>query len=814
MSSDTTAPTDSGANDYTAVPDDLRDPDKWVCWRREDRDGDATKVPVDPSTGDYASATDPDTWASFDRARDVAATRDDVDGIGFVFTDDDTVAGIDVDDCRDAETGSPSDVARDIIDRLDSYTEVSPSGTGYHVYVHGVIPDGRHRHDGVELYDDARFFTVTGDHADVTPSTVEARPDELRAVHDDYVARDDADDGPTSDTPDPTGDGTHGGVDGLSDTELIDRATAAEDGDKFERLWNGRTTGYDSHSEADAALCALLAFWTGGDRRRIERLFGKSGLVRDKWRDRPDYRERTIDFVLQHVGDTYDPDAGNDPDVPTDLSVTVTPPDPDRDGGIDVTLCPAEVAAWAGLGEDEGVSDLNDRQKAASAWALLKESDRYHVRVRRDNGSLWAYDDGVWKPTGERALRHAGRQAVGDMNFGSNVVSELEAQARGDPTVEVNADDFGLDPGFIAVKNGLVNLEAAADGAGDDTLRPLRPDDYALTRLPVEYDPNAGYDRWADYVDEWAEDGRADALQEYVGYCLHVGAMPIHRALLLVGSGANGKGTFLSVVRALLGDDNTTSIELQTLANEKDAVADFYGSLANIDDDLSARKLGNGIGMFKKLVGGDRVRARHLYEDGFEFRATGKHLYAANEVPNVNVPDDDEAFWRRWVLVEFPNHYPPSQRDPTLRDELTAPDVLSGVLNWAIVAWDRLLEQGYFTDEDRLPHTKRERWQAWGESVDTFISECVDRDTDADRITTTDAHRRYAAWCREHGHDPVGQRKFTNKLKQEDVGYKTGVRIDGTSKRGYKALGLSDDVPAVDDTPERTTPDGTRQEQL
>ncbi len=98
---------------------------------------------------------------------------------------------------------------------------------------------------------------------------------------------------------------------------------------------------------------------------------------------------------------------------------------------------------------------------------------------------------------------------------------------------------------------------------------------------------------------------------------------------------------------ALLGPENTTSIELQTLANEEKAVADFYGALANIEDDLSARKLGACLGMFKKLVGGDRVRTRRLYEDGSEFDATGKHLYTANEVPDVNVPDDDEAFWRR-----------------------------------------------------------------------------------------------------------------------------------------------------------------------
>jgi len=839
---------DADESPFAAVPDGLTERDHWICWRTEDRDGDETKVPVDPRNGGYAKTSDPDTWTTFDRARDYHADPEtDTDGLGFVFTSGDTVAGVDLDHCRDPETGRPDETAKDVIRSLDSYTEVSPSGTGYHVYVHGFVPDGGNRRDGVEMYDDARFFTVTGDHVDTTPLTVEQRADALRDAHAEYIRDDDGDDadgggtGPDTDATD--------GVD-MADDRLIETAKDAENGEKFARLWNGDTSGYDSHSEADLALCSMLGFYAGGDPSRVDRLFRRSGLYRDKWdedRGAKTYGERTIATALNGLSDVYDPDSDGDPQVSAALPDDPTPPedavsgdpddadgesteraDGDRDGGDDaengglnVTLCPAEVAAWAGLGEDEDVSDLNDRQKAACVWELLKHSDRYHVRVRRDNGSLWAYNDGVWKANGERALRHAGREALGSMNYGSNVLSELKAQARGDPTVEVDADDFGLSPGQVAVNNGLVDLEAAADGAGDDALRDLRPEDYALSCLPVEYDPDAEYGRWAEYVEEWAEDGRADALQEYVGYCLHVGEIPIHRALLLVGSGANGKGTFLSVVRALLGRENTSSIELQTLANERDAVADFYGSLANIDDDLSARKIGQGLGMFKKLVGGDRVRARHLYEDGFEFDATGKHLYAANEVPDVNVPDDDEAFWRRWLLIEFPNHYPPTERDPDLRDDLTTDAALSGVLNWAIAGWKRLLEQGHFTNEDHYAHAKRERWQAWGESVDKFISECVERDPNADRLTTQDAHRRYTAWCREHGYDTVSQREFTNTLKNEDVDYRDSIRIDGKVQRGYKALGLSDDVPELEDTPERDPdpeqepdPDDARQESL
>jgi putative DNA primase/helicase len=470
-----------------------------------------------------------------------------------------------------------------------------------------------------------------------------------------------------------------------------------------------------------------------------------------------------------------------------------------------VNLTPTCVKAKAGLGEDDNISDLNSQQKAACAWQCLRGSEYLHVRARRDNGELWSYDDGIWKAEGERTLRHAGTTALGAMNYGSAVLTELKEQVRSDMSAEIEGDELGLEPGQVAVENGLLDLETAAEHKNTDAVRELTPEDYAMTRLPVEYDPSAESNEWADLVEEWAEDGRADMLQEYVGYCLHIGALPIHRALLLVGKGANGKGTFLSVVRALLGEENTSSIELQTLANEHNAVADYYGSLANIDDDLSSRQLGSGLGMFKKLTAGDRVRARRLYEEGFEFDAVGKQLYAANEVPDVDVPEDDEAFWRRWVLVEFPNHYPPSERDPELKDRFTSPARLSGVLNWAIEGWHRLLEQGHFTGEERFAQGKRERWQEWGDSIEKFVAECVERDEDASNKSTGNVHRVYSAWARQNDERNLGQQKLTMELKNEELGYSTSVRPGGTGTptHGYKALSFTDEAPELDDTPER-----------
>lgn len=465
----------------------------------------------------------------------------------------------------------------------------------------------------------------------------------------------------------------------------------------------------------------------------------------------------------------------------------------------DLELRPDHVRFTAGLGADDTLADLDDRQKAAAVWSIIRQHDDVHVRCRRDNAALWAYDTdtGTWNDDGERTLRHAAVKALTRQQYGANVLAELKTQARADFQVELEADEFGVDTGTVAVANGLLDLDAAAAGDGSDAIRELRPDDYALARLPVEYEPTAEFGEWSGYVDEWVESGYADALQEFVGYCLHVGSMPIHRALLLVGSGSNGKGTFLHVVRSLLGSDNTSSTELQTLANERDAVADMQGSLANIDDDLSSRGLGSGLGMFKKLVAGDPVRGRRLYEDGFEFEPSTKHLYAANQVPDVQVSDEDEAFWRRWLLVEFTNHYAPAERDSSLRDQLTTDDALAGVLRWAIEGRRRLLDQGHFTGELDLAYDKRRRWQQWGDTVDEFIEDCVEHDSDAERITTGDAYQVYQEWCRRSGDDPVGQRRFTDSVKTEGVGFGKH-RIDGTVTNGYTALGFTDEAPDLD----------------
>jgi primase-polymerase (primpol)-like protein len=290
--------------DSDAIPAVLREYPQWVCWRAQERNGKLTKVPIDPHTRSFASVSDPDTWTHYELAVGVASVED---GLGFVFTDDDPFLGVDLDDCR--EHGELTAWARDIVDRLDSYTEISPSGEGVHVLIEGDIPSTKSRRGDVECYDADRFFTMTGDQLAETPDRIESRQDAFVRVYDQYVYSDSESPEEARNSPrEPT-------TSLLPDDELLERAMDAKNGEKFERLWHGSTLGYESHSEADMALCCLLAFWTGNDATRIDDLFRDSRLYRDKWdevhyADGSTYGEKTVARAIDLTNETYDDSGG------------------------------------------------------------------------------------------------------------------------------------------------------------------------------------------------------------------------------------------------------------------------------------------------------------------------------------------------------------------------------------------------------------------------------------------------------------------------------------------------------------------------
>src|SRR5215471_7498175 len=338
---------------YAALPSELASLPQWVLWRgRLDQQADGTvrynKIPIDPQSLLNADTTNPLTWSDPETA--YAALPVALEewegqpgywggGIGFVFTARDPYVGIDFDHCVDA-AGALDPHMQAWVERLASYTEVTPSGTGLHVIVRGTLPKEHRKKSGIELYETGRFFTMTGDHLPGTPQGIQSAQgaldalwcslfgaqagqavwllDESQAIvspHPYAITRvitgpdgvpyaffqetttgwplvrcEVATQTPTTTTP------------AMTDTEVLRRAINASNGAKVKKLYNGHwQQDYASQSEADLALCILFAFWTR-DESQLARLMESSALTdRAKWTRRDGvgtYGSRTIGQAL------------------------------------------------------------------------------------------------------------------------------------------------------------------------------------------------------------------------------------------------------------------------------------------------------------------------------------------------------------------------------------------------------------------------------------------------------------------------------------------------------------------------------------
>ena len=288
---------------YANLPQELRETGRFNCWRyiENQKKEKPDKVPFNPRTGGGGQSNNPATFADFQTALAAVGAYDGL-GIG-VFGN---LAIADIDGCIKAN-GTISDMAQDIIEILDSYTEISPSGTGLRI----IAKASGFKFDkslyyinkcdiGLEIYiagATRKFLTVTGNV--IRTKGIPERGTQFQAVMDKYMRR-----------PSPL---TAPGVEArscLTDEEVIRKAMNGKNGTTFSKLWNGDISGYGSASEADMALAGQLAFYCGREYEQMERLFNESELgQRDKW-ERGDYRQMTLCKAISNCKFTYAPDYG------------------------------------------------------------------------------------------------------------------------------------------------------------------------------------------------------------------------------------------------------------------------------------------------------------------------------------------------------------------------------------------------------------------------------------------------------------------------------------------------------------------------
>ena len=283
--------------DALAAMEELRAAAQWVGWRLEKKDGKDTKVPYIASDDSHAKTTDPTTWTSYTKAK-AAFKKAGHDGLGFVVTANDPYCGIDLDHCRDPKTGDIEDWADDIVKRLNSYTEVTPSQTGLRVLLKAKKTTTKCKKTiggngaKVEDYDHDRFFTVTSDHLPGTPETINERQEQLAALEQKLW--------PPQQVPSKTAQVTAGPS--LSAPAIIQMLKKAKNSAKFERLMAGDISEYaNDDSSADEALCCQIAWYTH-DPQVIDQVVRMGTLgEREKWQTRPDYRALTISRAVATV---------------------------------------------------------------------------------------------------------------------------------------------------------------------------------------------------------------------------------------------------------------------------------------------------------------------------------------------------------------------------------------------------------------------------------------------------------------------------------------------------------------------------------
>ncbi|GAB1362400.1 hypothetical protein MASR1M32_16360 [Rhodobacter sp.] len=367
-----------------SIPQELIDRPQWVAWRFEQMPGEdkARKVPLNPRTGYRASVDDPTTWGTFEQARAVTGAV----GIGYVLSGQDRFACIDLDGCIGPDAAL-SPLAQEVVRRFDSYTEVSPSGTGIHVWIEGAMPGGKGRKNSVravEAYSESRFVTVTGQ-AFGAPQSIAERHDLLNQfVADNFAKRFSASVAATFEQPERA-----------SDEEIIERGKGAANGDKFAELWFGRwDTLYSSQSEADFALVDMLWFYSRNIAQVI-RMFRASGLGQRGKADRDGYLEDMIDKAADRDFEVVDSasviEAGREKlaaSQPVDLFGQLQPP------SVPTGVLPVPIGWWANAkGKDFGCDPAG---LAVAALVTCAAATPDKIRVRVKPGTSWEEPARIW----------------------------------------------------------------------------------------------------------------------------------------------------------------------------------------------------------------------------------------------------------------------------------------------------------------------------------------------------------------------------------------------------------------------------------
>lgn len=753
---------------YEQIPQELKALPNWICWDAvpDEKRGKIKKVPINALTGGGAMSNNPSTWCDFDTA--VRASKKH-SGIGFMFGGC-PYFGVDIDGKEEEleayQRGENGNIISEFISTLQSYTEISQSGKGIHIICRGKLPKRGRRKGSVEMYEDGRFFVMTGNSCSEYEGIAECS-DSIKPLHEKYI-----------------GGGREPqakirpAVSLSSADDIVKAAAGAKNGGKFVALYGGDTAGYTSSSEADMALCSILAFWTGCDASKMDVIFRSSGLMREKW-DRPQsgstYGALTIQKAIAGCSQVYSPK-----------------------NSYSASFKQGEVNAQT---EQTGqrLYSFDDTGNAQRFVDLFGDKVRYCYTDKR---WLW-YDGRKWCTDMTGAVKRLADKAVACMSAELKVYEQTDADEGTDmakafekhmkssrsnksknamlsevmhhvPVLPAQMDRFKT---VLNTPGGVIDLRSGG-------ISPHDPMTYLTKMTAVEYSENADCPRWLAFLDDIFRKDKdlIRYVQKAVGYSL-TGSTTEQCAFFLYGTGRNGKSTFIDIIRDIFGD-YAANIQPETIMVRSNQSTAINSDIARLKGArlVTSVEPNEGVrineGLLKQLTGDDTVTARKLYGDEFEFKPEFKLWMATNHKPVIR--GTDTGIWRRIHMIPFTVQIPEEKIDRRLKYKLSAE--LTGIFRWAVEGCLLWQKEGL-----KMPRAVLEEVREYRREMDVISAFVEDKCTVGKGLSVKSSQlfAAYLNWAEQNNEYRMSSTKFGmelakrfEKVKGRGCNYYSGITLD------------------------------------
>ncbi|MBU2551697.1 MAG: hypothetical protein KKB20_25015, partial [Proteobacteria bacterium] len=386
---------------------------------------------------------------------------------------------------------------------------------------------------------------------------------------------------------------------------------------------------------------------------------------------------------------------------------------------------------------------------------------RYLRYIVYTEGEFWFYDSGVWRPFNkqtlanliDRALRHSSKPRYVD-----ETIKTLAAR------VSREEEAWPAQGRFINCLDGMVDVNTE-----DMRLLPHEPAYGSRTQVPCHYRPELlvkeepGVDylsRWDEFLDEIFpnEPAKLEVLQQFFGYCLMMDCR-YEKALFLYGTGSNGKGTVVDVLRAMVGDQNAASLSMEDLGDPKFSLYFLQNKLVNIATETPTRNV-LATEVYKKVVSGEPVTTERKYGSKYEFRPYAKFVVSMNDLPVI--PDRSYGFERRAILLQFNRRFVAGQGlDPDLKRTLV--QETDYVFMWSLEGLKKLLASNGFLVGEKVTEDTGRFIQALN-PVLTFLEECCITDNPEVKVKVSELWESYKDWCKDSGQRALAKNRFMDQI--------------------------------------------------